>query len=164
MRHRNSKTAVLLSVLIAVFLSGPIAAKDRVPFKARLSGTSVFTFLSQTEVLEEFSGRGEATHLGRFTAEQQHTINLATTEVLGGIFTFTAANGDTVTGSYSGQGETLPSGLIRFTGTFTITGGTGRFLEATGEGDMVGLIDASDFPAAGMADLVLDGTISRRPR
>ena len=160
MSQRRSKIDVLLPILVAMCLSGTLAANHQVPFKGRLSGTSVFTFLSPTEVLEDFSGVGQATHLGRFTAEQQHTINLVTTEVLEGAFTFTAANGDTVSGSYSGQGQTLPSGLIRFVGTFTIEDGTGRLSDATGEGDMFGLIDASDFPAAGMADLTLDGTIS----
>ena len=104
MRQRRLKVDVLLPTLLAMCLSGPLAANE-VPFKGRLSGTSVFTFVSPTEVLEDFSGDGQATHLGRFTAKQQHTINLLTTEVLEGSFTFTAANGDTVSGSYSGQRE-----------------------------------------------------------
>ena len=159
MRQHRLKINVLAVTLLAMCLSAPIAA-NQVPFKARLSGTSVFTFVSPTEVLENFAGDGQATHLGRFTAQQQHTINLVTTEVLEGVFTFTAANGDTVSGSYSGQGESLPSGLIRFTGTFRIEDGTGRFSDATGEGDMFGLIDPSDFPVSATADLTLDGTIA----
>jgi hypothetical protein len=110
--------------------------------------------------LETFSGTGNATHLGSFIAEQQHIINLLTTEVLQGTFTFTAANGDTVFGTYSGLGTPLPSGLIQFEGSFTIDGGTGRFSEATGEGDMSGLIDASGFPTSATAALTLEGTIS----
>jgi hypothetical protein len=160
MRYRHNRMNAALALLVAVFLTKPIAAKDQVPFKARISGTSTYTFLSPTEVLEEFSGTGQGAHLGRFDAEQSHTVDLATTEVLGGTFTFTAANGETVFGTYSGRGAPLSAVLVLFEGTFTIEGGTGRFSDATGEGDMFGLIDISDFPASGTADLTLDGTIS----
>jgi len=160
MVHRCNGTPALVAVVVAMCLSGPVAAGEQIPFKARISGHGVFTFLNPTEALEEFSGLGQATHLGRFTAEQQHTVNLLTLEVSAGTFTFTAANGDTVFGSYSGRGTPLPSGLIRFEGRFTIEGGTGHFSAATGEGDMTGLIDTSDFPASSMAVLSLNGTIS----
>jgi hypothetical protein len=141
---------------------GSLTAKDQgqVPFRARLSGTSDLTFLSSTEVLENFSGTGNATHLGSFIAEQEHKLNLLTGEVLQGIFTFTAANGDTVFGTYGGLGTPLPSGLVQFKGSFTIDGGTGRFSEATGEGDCSGVIDPSGFPTSATATLALDGTIS----
>ena len=161
-RGPTAPDAVSTDHSVAASSVASVTAKDQgqVPFNARLSGTSVLTFLSPTEVLENFSGIGTATHLGSFTAEQQHTINLLTTEVLEGTFTFTAANGDTVLGTYNGLGTPLTPGLIQFEGSFTIIGGTGRFSEATGEGDMSGLIDASGFPASATAALTLAGTIS----
>ena len=156
----RSRRDVVLPVLAALALLEPTAAEVQVPFTARLSGSSEFTFLSATEVLEDYSGRGQATHLGRLTAELRHIIDLTTTEVLDGTLTLTAANGDIVAGSYSGRGEPLASGLIRFEGTFTIESGTGRFSDVTGEGEMLGLIDPAHFPESSAADLTLDGTIS----
>ncbi|MGI8980632.1 MAG: hypothetical protein ACR2FY_15495, partial [Pirellulaceae bacterium] len=49
-----------------------------------------------------------------------------------GTFLFTAANGDTVFGTISGQATFTPPNVLSIVGTATITGGTGRFVGATG--------------------------------
>jgi hypothetical protein len=76
MYRRPFRVAGMLPVLVMTFLSGQVGANPEVPFKARLSGTSVYTFVSPTEVSEDFSGDGVATHLGRFHTEQHHIVNL----------------------------------------------------------------------------------------
>ena len=64
-----------------------------------------------------------------------------------GTGTFTAANGDTLTQSESGTvcevGATSLTAPHTFTGSFTDTGGTGRFANATGGGTIAGGDDGS---------------------
>jgi len=71
---------------------------------------------------------GNATHLGRFTVTADWTIGTG-----GGIgtSTWTAANGDEFSTSFRRSGVVAPP-TITFTETHTITGGTGRFANASG--------------------------------
>jgi hypothetical protein len=59
-----------------------------------------------------------------------------------GTSTITGVNGDTITEDVSGMvcevGPTSLTAPHTFTGTFTITGGTGRFADATGSGTVTG--------------------------
>jgi hypothetical protein len=75
------------------------------------------------------TGNGRATHLGRYTLAAGEHIDLASGAITGGFYTLTAANGDTITGTYSG--EALP-GLTGYLVSGPIIGGTGRFAGATG--------------------------------
>lgn len=103
-------------------------------------------------------GAGQATHLGLFTETQSHCVNLATLDFSQGQFTFTGANGDTVSGTYSGH--LVPAGPTTVTiyGVFVLTGGTGRFTGATGGGLATGTLD---LVSGESNDLLLKGTISR---
>jgi hypothetical protein len=49
-----------------------------------------------------------------------------------GAATFTAANGDTLTASITGQSTPTSPGVLSILEVYTITGGTGRFAGATG--------------------------------
>jgi hypothetical protein len=71
---------------------------------------------------------GNATHLGRFTVTAAWTIGPG-----GGIgtSTWTAANGDELYTSFTRSGVPAPP-TITFTEIHTITGGTGRFADASG--------------------------------
>ncbi len=81
-----------------------------------------------------------------------------------GTFTLVAANGDRVTGAYQGvlapASATAP--LFAVQGHYAITGGTGRFVGATGEGDVLGQLLIDDNPqhrtASGTIEMV--GTIA----
>jgi hypothetical protein len=75
---------------------------------------------------------GNATHLGRFTATTEDSVNIATTQSTG-TFNLTAANGDRIFTTTVGQ-ETgfQPPNVSFVTQTATIVGGTGRFAGATG--------------------------------
>jgi hypothetical protein len=75
-------------------------------------------------------GEGTASHLGRYTLVADFTVNLSTAAG-SGRFTLTAANGDMLTGTETGQAE-VAAGIAQVTETATITGGTGRFAGATG--------------------------------
>jgi hypothetical protein len=70
--------------------------------------------------------------MGRVTVQAENTHTLATNTVAG-TFIVTAANGDTITGTSSGV--VIPTAdplVVDFRLDSTITGGTGRFAEASG--------------------------------
>lgn len=98
------------------------------------------------------TGEGEATHLGKFTVERTHCFTppnhpeFPGSVMHDGEYTITAANGDTLWGTYSGElqptefGEEGPiKGII--TGPATVDGGTGRFNGAEGEHTIAGDYD-----------------------
>ena len=110
--------------------AGVLSKDQEVPFKGRLEGTATITpgspFLSVS-----IEGTGNATHLGRFTVEIPHVVN-PTTRTSTGTYEFTAANGDTLTAGFTGQATLTAPGVLSVVETATITGGTGRFADATG--------------------------------
>ena len=110
--------------------AGVLSSAQEVPFKGRLEGTATITpgspFLSVS-----IEGTGNATHLGRFTVEIPHVVN-AMNRTSAGTYEFTAANGDTLTAGFTGQATLTAPGVLSVVETATITGGTGRFADATG--------------------------------
>lgn len=111
----------------------------------RMSTTVTIDFPTLT-LYGQSVGIGEATQLGRFTVSTSATVDLLTTEAFGP-YEFTAANGDKLFGTYTGFGV-FPAPLVaRITNYITITGGTGRFANATGTFTVV-LTDTID-PATG---------------
>lgn len=109
-----------------------------------LHGSDTFTFEivpnrpgcpAATSVSTSDTGKGQSTHLGRYTFTAGECINLSTVEpeVTLGFFTLTAADGSTLNGNYSGSAEytdaTRTSVLYAVSGF--ITGGTGRFQTVT---------------------------------
>ena len=55
-----------------------------------------------------------------------------TTRVATGTYEFTAANGDTLIATFTGQASLVSPGVLSVLNTATITGGTGRFADAIG--------------------------------
>lgn len=103
-------------------------------------------------------GSGHATHLGRFQVVQSFCQASPTAlEFTGGLAIFTAANGDQLFDAFEGHvlAPTAPN-IFPFEGTFTFTGGTGRFGGATGSGTFTGEFDGS----SGRSHIVKDGVIS----
>jgi hypothetical protein len=81
--------------------------------------------------LHHLNGVGEATHLGRFTLTSVFTVTPPPASTASGTATWTAANGDEIFTSTAGQAViTFPVAVIAE--THTITGGTGRFADASG--------------------------------
>jgi hypothetical protein len=126
-----------LSVAVMVAALGIRAgAAEYVPFKATWSGTTTAVDGSGFPIVVVVAeGEGQGTHLGRFTMVSPHANNVFTFE-LWGDQNFTAANGDTVSATFSGQlTPTIVGGnLVAVSGTIpcVITGGTGRFAGARG--------------------------------
>jgi hypothetical protein len=100
---------------------------------ARDHGTFVTSDLTPPLVLTKDKATGIATHLGRYTLRASEVINLATLEVSDGSFKITAANGDTIVGTYAGMAAATSDPLvITYHVTGPVTGGSGRFHGAHG--------------------------------
>lgn len=141
-------SAVRSDVLSSARDTGPV-----VPFKGRLEGrygtpTGTFPIIHESIV-----ATGEATQLGRYALEVAETVDLQQASATGS-FTFTAADGDTVYGSYTGHAQLRP--LVAIKEDATILGGTGRFDGATGHFTIDRLFDPVNLTTTGS----FEGTIS----
>jgi hypothetical protein len=116
-------TAVLMIVISAA------GAADR-PLKSK--GTSVVAGDPFAEEGAPFATTGTGTHLGKFTGAGTLFFSLQEDgTILGeGTQTFTAANGDNLDTEFSGL---LDPETGEATVEFIISGGTGRFEDATGD-------------------------------
>lgn len=115
----------------------------QVPFSGSVQGREVDVFQGPPpgNLLVDGTGRGIATHLGRFTLAWNVTVNLATGAATG-YAQLTAANGDSIYTTLVGQGEpTDTPGLNRIVEVNTITGGTGRFSNVGGSFTLERLVD-----------------------
>ena len=127
--------AATIAVSAATVLPAHAADTEKVThITARDHGTFVTSPRVPPLVFTEDEGTGTATHLGRYTLDGSEVINLATLEVTDGSFTITAANGDTILGTYEGTAAGTSDPLvITYHVTGPVTGGTGRFQGAHGE-------------------------------
>ena len=135
---RNMKTIMktvlclqMTAVLLTVALAGPAAAGKRVPFHGSIQGVEIGVFQFPKGFVDG-SGSGRATHLGRFTVTYELEVDLIAHETFGSSL-FTAANGDSLATDITGLGTpTENPDVVSVVEVHTITGGTGRFADATG--------------------------------
>ena len=116
-------TALLASVAVS-------ATAAETPFKGKVNAVETGTVVGPTRFLVR-DGGGTATHLGKYTEHITMQINLPTRHSMGAA-TFTAANGDTLTATVEGQATPASPGVLSIVEVYSITGGTGRFADATG--------------------------------
>jgi hypothetical protein len=121
-------------------LSAMMATSEARPFHAEFTGNPN---LSPTGDACAFrnneTGSGTATHLGAFAWHVVESVNFCT--VPGGVaivgsFVMTAANGDELAGDGALTGTFAQNGDLLIKGTYRFTGGTGRFVDAAGSGDV----------------------------
>jgi hypothetical protein len=150
---------VVLSVG-AVVLTPAVGSAEERPFKASLTGNAHLSPTDDPSVLRnDETGVGTATHLGLFTWTEIEFADFD--EIPGGVavvasFTMTAANGDRLYGTFTSSGYFADAETLVIQGSYQLTGGTGRFADATGSGD----IDASAFLSPGLPfEGTLTGTI-----
>ena len=145
---RSLRRLVTLAAILAVGLlattAGPAAAarQQSVPFTASIAGTLSPTGPGPTGLPTfALSGTGKSNPLGT-VRHYNATVMITSGDLVNGPIsdvlteTLTAANGDTLT-IVCQQVATLTStgsGVIDGTDTWTVTGGTGRFRNATGSG------------------------------
>jgi hypothetical protein len=131
------KPLTAIAVLgLALALLSPASASANGRCEKRILKGNMTATVTLTAATGSFTGDGTgfATHLGRFTGTQQGTIAPTTDGHYAGRSTWTiiAANGDTLTGTATLTVEGPPAGEHTTTMVATITGGTGRFDDATG--------------------------------
>lgn len=127
-----------------VFDSAEAAEKSRL-FKGTAEGVVTEVVTPAHWVIDYV---GNATQLGKFTRREQ--ITFGTGGAFSGTITFVAANGDELDADFSGQ-FISPNDAV---GTYTFTGGSGRFSNATGSASFTA--STSDFVHVSVA---FDGTI-----
>jgi hypothetical protein len=156
---RNTMGRSLVVVVLTLLGLAAPAFANQVPFTA--TGTVVITAVTNLPGgLTQLDGfvTGTASHLGNTSGPisriQDHQGNFDTTTVL------VSANGnDSVFLAVSGKFDKAHGGqcVLTSTGTYTVTGGTGSFANATGSGIIVSEIDL----CAGTATGTYTGTISQ---
>ena len=155
MKRHTSAASLLLAFLALPGLAGPVAAGDQVPFRGLLEGSFTSTPIPNTQnALVVARGFGEATLLGQFSFDFPLTVHLPS-QTGSGIYTFTAANGDTVVAEVVAKSSLLPNGLRRVEEIGTITGGTGRFAGATGSFISERLLDRATGTVIGYFDGII---------
>ena len=152
---------LLSTVVCFVLATGVSPAGDKQPRPFHGSVTAVWDdiFNGLFAPPANFAGGGPVTHMGNTT--QTGTLYLGPPDENlmfpgYGSVTIVAANGDQVTFDYEGE---LDGVTGEGTGTFTFTGGTGRFAGATGQGTFDAHIDLS-LPTDQPMTVTLDGKIS----
>ena len=156
----QSKSSTILPLLAALALSAMTAsASQNLPF--RLGDEGTITFTSQTTATT--AGTGNATHMGRIASDGNLAIVGAASCIDNEVGfaaemqdTFTAANGDKVMTAITMQLCPIAPGIYHGVGTYVVTGGTGRFANATGSG----VFDGTGNFNTGTIICALTGTIS----
>lgn len=135
--------------LLFVFGMSQVLADQQLPFAAKGPAWVIQEApggaCGAGQIQVEIEGSGQATHMGQYTISRQHCFNPALGQFQGGTFERTAADGDKIFGTYTGQFAAVvevddqgnPT-VIVIKGTESITGGTGRFTNAEGQGDITG--------------------------
>ena len=156
MNFHSPAARLALTIVAMLGLAAPAPAADAVPFQGSYEGT-VAREGAPPIVSVLVSAEGTATQLGQFTVSIPHTVNVVTRTATG-TYLFTAANGDTLTATFTG--ESAPTAedptVLAITETATIVGGTGRFAGATGGFVSERLYDTIAGTTAGS----FDGTIT----
>jgi hypothetical protein len=152
-----SAAAILVALGALLAPDAASAQTHPLPFNATFSGAAAFT--SQTTT--SFTGAGNAINMGQIVTIGHALITGSdNTNCAGGIAntnfeTLTAANGDTLTISSADVACPTGPGQYHGTGHWVVTGGTGRFSDASGVGSFDG---NSDF-GAGTFAINLTGTV-----
>ena len=151
MRTRTSPVVRLILALAVAGCAGDGTVASLAPQGAAIRSGTVSAaggatadrpWTGQCEVDAEFTGPTtvmivgtcQLAHLGRTTVVTQETLawETATSAAFTNSSTYTAANGDLLYTTGSGEMRIGADGTATVTGTFTAIGGTGRFSNASG--------------------------------
>lgn len=150
---------ILAAIGAAVLVSvSPTAASDA-PFRG--------SFTVEVRVVDDPScagvrfmavGRDEATHLGWTSVRVDGcSFGERASQRLDGSAVLTAANGDDLKVWIEQRGDAPGArGVIEAAGTYTVTGGTGRFGDAAGSGSASAVLDSADHSGT----IALSGTLT----
>jgi hypothetical protein len=147
--HKYATASIVAAFAVILGLALPAVGEHGVPFKGHADALVTDVELELDGAHYTLATTGQATHLGRFTGELSIVLQLDGT--FEGEQVLVAANGDKVFADVEGAFISA----IDFVATYTITGGTGRFRNASGAAQLVGVS-----PDATHASFTFDGTIS----
>ncbi len=149
-----------LPVIVALMLAAtpqPASAKDQVPFRGSFD-TVVELTLNFPMLNAHITGQGIATHLGLTTFETtDQAVNVLNNEGTATYY-FTAANGDQIVVEFHFTAPPTPTG-VALSDTWEITGGTGRFANASGSGTTEGWATVTG-PTTAVGHFSMSGRIS----
>jgi hypothetical protein len=174
MKNKNiqfkATTGLVIPLLVGclgIFISAatPASARDQVPFNGTVSG-----YVETQEPIDECTVHthvinfGNANELGAFHGAAEFYPNFCENPpniTYTGSFHWFAANDDEIYGTFDGYLTPIPGtpGVYDNHETAIITGGTGRFTNATGNFTLGGQIDFTTVPPSFV--LPWHGTISR---
>jgi hypothetical protein len=124
---KNAYRIIVTGIALCTVALTAVAAKS--PFKGTLNAAETVVVAFPFATIDG-TGQGVASQLGQFTMTYHVEVNLLTASGPASI-TLVAANGDTVTAE--GTGSADDQGTVLFiTEDYTVTGGTGRFANASG--------------------------------
>src|SRR5262245_48358778 len=155
MNRRPGNLSHIIAGLTLLCCAG-LAAAQPAPFRGAASGQDQSVTLEPGGIRILALATGQATHLGRFTERLDYVLSYDLVN-FAGVATITAANGDQLHLAFQGMipgfaDQVFP---LPFTARFAVVGGTGRFADATGCGDILG----TDF-GQGRFALTFEGRIS----
>jgi len=155
---------ILVSTIIALLLVGVLVsvisaaqAQKQLLFRGSLHAVEN-NEVDWPTIYVNGTGSGNATQLGKFSVDYEGTVHNDENGVGTGALTahFRAANGDRLFAEASGLGQpTETPGVNSIVEDYTITGGTGRFVGATGSFTVERLITL----ATGVTDGTIEGKI-----
>jgi hypothetical protein len=140
------------AVSLASVAVSAVAAET--PFKGTVNAVETGTVVFPTRFLDR-EGTGTATYLGRYTEHVTMEINIPTMSSTGAA-TFTAANGDTLLATVAGQATRTSPTTLSIVEVYTITGGTGRFADATGSFTLNSTVDTTTGVSSGAFSGAID--------
>ena len=140
---------IILATFVCV-ISAQLASAD--PFKLYASATSFTTpvFIG-THMYLTASGTGSANHLGNLTFTAPHDFDLAAGTYVSDAYVM-ASNGDILHIVSNGQFINAVDSIA----TWTIQGGTGRFINATGSGTATNLNFGQSITFTGDIEGIID--------
>ena len=127
---------LLLGVVATLGLSGTASAQT-IPHKEASAGQ--LTNVTATQM--DWTTTGHGTHYGKYTEVGSHLYFPDGT--LYGVFTVTAADGSTMSGTYEGTFAPIGGGLFLFEVDVYWLEGTGRLEGVTGSGSATAILDGA---------------------
>ena len=142
--RRFAVILVACGLVLLAFTATASAKTKALPFQGHVVGDVVFTLdpgsTHPTHMWTDSSAVGDVSHLGATVMTGRHPTPTGV-DIGGGHMKLVAANGDEVWIDYTGYAPYpvpgVPSTIVVDV-AFTIVGGTGRFINASGGGEMTG--------------------------
>jgi hypothetical protein len=125
---------IALAAMTLTFVHSAALADDGMPIEGILAVNFTSSPTSPGIIAISANGIGNLTNVGNLSFQLQKTLDTTgKVPLFSGTFTMTAVSGDTLTGTYAAVGAAPDAGGFgTFSGQITVTGGTGRFQNASG--------------------------------